>query len=85
MQRLNNDRKSSMELKAAIFDYGGVMSFSPLWRVNLLANQMQVPKEIFAQTIFGGAHSDRDNPWHEAECGRQPLDMSFAEKRCRKG
>ena len=80
MQRLNNNRKSSIELEAAIFDYGGVMSFSPLWRVNLLADQMQVPKEIFTQTIFGGAHSDRDNPWHEAECGRQPLDTSFAEK-----
>ncbi len=67
-------------MQAAIFDYGGVMSFSPLWRVKLLADAMQVPKEIFSKIIFGGAHSDKDNPWHEAECGRQPLNMEFAEK-----
>ncbi|MBF81995.1 MAG: hypothetical protein CL522_01115 [Actinobacteria bacterium] len=80
MQPSSNDQNSSRKITAAIFDYGGVMSFSPLWRVELLADAMQVPKEIFSKIIFGGAHSDRDNPWHEAECGRQSLDMDFAEK-----
>ena len=76
----SKDQNPSVKMQAAIFDYGGVMSFSPLWRVELLADAMQVPKEIFSKIIFGGAHSDKENPWHEAECGRQPLNMEFAEK-----
>ena len=80
MQAPNKAQNTSFKMQAAIFDYGGVMSFSPLWRVELLADAMQVPKEIFAKIIFGGAYSDRGNPWHEAECGRQPLDIGFAEK-----
>ena len=80
MPASSKDQNTSIKMHAAIFDYGGVMSFSPLWRVELLADAMQVPKEIFSKIIFGGAHSDKENPWHEAECGRQPLNMEFAEK-----
>ena len=80
MHASSKDQNTSKIMQAAIFDYGGVMSFSPLWRVELLADAMQVPKEIFSKIIFGGAHSDKENPWHEAECGRQPLNIKFAEK-----
>ena len=80
MKDLSSKQKTLLSKNAAIFDYGGVMSFSPLWRVQLLADAMEVPKEIFAKIIFGGSHSDPDNPWHEAECGRQRLDKSFAEQ-----
>ena len=80
MNDTNSKGKSPLLLKAAIFDYGGVMSFSPLWRVKLLADAMKVPKEIFSKIIFGGSQSEQENPWHEAECGRQPLDSTFAKK-----
>ena len=80
MPASSKDQNPSVKMQAAIFDYGGVMSFSPLWRVKLLADAMQVPKEIFSKIIFGGAYSDKENPWHEAECGRQPLNMEFAKK-----
>ena len=80
MPASSKDQNPSVKMQAAIFDYGGVMSFSPLWRVELLADAMQVPKEIFSKIIFGGAYSDKENPWHEAECGRQPLNIKFAEK-----
>ena len=80
MKDANSKDKSALLLEAAIFDYGGVMSFSPLWRVQLLADAMKVPKEIFAKIIFGGSQSEQDNPWHEAECGRQPLDSTFAKQ-----
>ena len=71
---------SSGLLKAAIFDYGGVMSFSPLWRVRILAEAMEVPEEIFTKTIFGPAAEGETNPWHEAECGHQAIDEIFAQK-----
>ncbi len=75
-----NPKSSTGALKAAIFDYGGVMSFSPLWRVRILAEAMEVPEEIFAKTIFGPPAEGESNPWHEAECGRQAIDEIFAQK-----
>ncbi|SVC29721.1 uncharacterized protein METZ01_LOCUS282575, partial [marine metagenome] len=71
---------SSRLLKAAIFDYGGVMSFSPLWRVQILAEAMEVPQDVFSKIIFGSTGENAINPWHEAECGRQALDSNFAKK-----
>ena len=77
-KRKNNEPTKT--LKAGIFDYGGVMSFSPLWRVQILADEMEVPKEVFSQIIFGSSGENGINPWHEAECGRQNLDEEFARK-----
>ncbi|MBG02066.1 MAG: hypothetical protein CL470_07335 [Acidimicrobiaceae bacterium] len=74
--KINN--KSRQALEAAIFDYGGVMSFSPLWRVQILADEMDVPKEVFSKIIFGTSGENDINPWHEAECGRQILNDEFA-------
>ncbi|MCH1512467.1 MAG: hypothetical protein L7S58_02725, partial [Acidimicrobiales bacterium] len=67
-------------LRGAIFDYGGVMSYSPLWRTQILADEMGVPADIFSKIIFfGESDSVSLNPWHEAECGRQPLNDEFAQ------
>jgi len=70
----------AQNLHGAIFDYGGVMSYSPLWRTQLLAEEMGVPADVFSKIIFFGESDDSSvNPWHEAECGRQPLDDEFAQ------
>jgi putative hydrolase of the HAD superfamily len=67
------------KLGGAIFDYGGVMSYSPLWRSQILAEEMGVPADVFSKIIFFGESCDGSvNPWHEAECGRQPLNDEFA-------
>ena len=75
-----SNNKSNQTLQAAIFDYGGVMSLSPLGRVQILADEMKVPKELFSQIIFGQADEKDINPWHEAECGRQILNEEFAKQ-----
>tara|TARA_Y100000768_G_scaffold108813_1_gene79943 strand:- start:3099 stop:3743 length:645 start_codon:yes stop_codon:yes gene_type:complete len=67
------------KFQAAIFDYGGVMAKSPLGRIEMLATQFKADKEAIIQLILG-ENADFDNPWFEAECGRQPLDKTFAEK-----
>tara|TARA_Y100001970_G_scaffold163653_1_gene199996 strand:+ start:2234 stop:2878 length:645 start_codon:yes stop_codon:yes gene_type:complete len=67
------------KFQAAIFDYGGVMAKSPLGRIEMLATQFRSDKKALTQLILG-ENADFDNPWFEAECGRQPLDEIFAEK-----
>ena len=55
------------------------MAKSPLGRIEMLATQFKADKETIIQLILG-ENADFDNPWFEAECGRQPLDETFAEK-----
>ena len=55
------------------------MAKSPLGRIEMLATQFKADKETITQLILG-ENADFDNPWFEAECGRQPLDKTFAEK-----
>ena len=45
----------------------------------MLATQFRSDKKALTQLILG-ENADFDNPWFEAECGRQPLDEIFAEK-----
>jgi len=45
----------------------------------MLATQFRADKQTIIQLILG-ENADFDNPWFEAECGRQPLDETFAEK-----
>ena len=70
---------NSGNFQAAIFDYGGVMAKSPLGRIEMLATQFKADKETIIQLILG-ENADSRNPWFEAECGRQPLNETFAEK-----
>ncbi len=55
------------------------MAKSPLGRIEMLATQFRSDKKALTQLILG-ENADFDNPWFEAECGRQPLDEIFAEK-----
>ncbi len=55
------------------------MAKSPLGRIEMLATQFKADKETIIQLILG-ENSDFTNPWFEAECGRQPLDETFAIK-----
>jgi epoxide hydrolase-like predicted phosphatase len=64
-------------LEAAIFDYGGVMAKSPIGRVHMLAEEFNAEPNLLMSLILGGNES-YGNPWFEAECGRQPLDSTFA-------
>tara|TARA_Y100001970_G_scaffold204833_1_gene249403 strand:- start:8498 stop:9136 length:639 start_codon:yes stop_codon:yes gene_type:complete len=69
----------SSDLKAAIFDYGGVMAKSPVGRVEKLADYFGADKEMIMGLILGQNSAD-DNPWFDAECGRQPLNENFGQR-----
>ena len=45
----------------------------------MLATQFNADKETIIQLILG-ENADFVNPWFEAECGRQPIDETFAGK-----
>ena len=58
------------------------MAKSPLGRVEMLADHFGAGKEMIMGLILGQNSAD-DNPWFDAECGRQPL-MKILVKECRR-
>ena len=74
-----SEKVISTDFKAAIFDYGGVMAKSPLGRVEMLADHFGAGKEMIMGLILGQNSAD-DNPWFDAECGRQPLNEDFGQR-----
>lgn len=74
-----SEKVNSTNFKAAIFDYGGVMAKSPLGRVEMLADHFGAGKEMIMGLILGHDSGD-DNPWFDAECGRQPLNEDFGQR-----
>ena len=55
------------------------MAKSPLGRVEMLADHFGAGKEMIMGLILGQNSAD-DNPWFDAECGRQPLNEDFGQR-----
>ena len=55
------------------------MAKSPLGRVEMLADHFGAGKEMIMGLILGHDSGD-DNPWFDAECGRQPLNEDFGQR-----
>ena len=55
------------------------MAKSPLGRVEMLADHFGAGKEMIMELILGQNSVD-DNPWFDAECGRQPLNEDFGQR-----
>ena len=55
------------------------MAKSPLGRVEMLADHFGARKEMIMGLILGQNSAD-DNPWFDAECGRQPLNEDFGQR-----
>ena len=55
------------------------MAKSPLGRVEMLADHFGAEKGMIMGLILGQNSAD-DNPWFDAECGRQPLNEDFGQR-----
>ena len=55
------------------------MAKSPLGRVEMLADHFGAEKGMIMGLILGQNSTD-DNPWFDAECGRQPLNEDFGQR-----
>ena len=64
----------STEIKAIMFDYGGVYIDSPFKVISEIANDMGVPDDLLKQITFGDFYVDGDHPWHRLERGEITLE-----------
>jgi putative hydrolase of the HAD superfamily len=62
------------ELKAVIFDFGGVFTDSPFHAVSAYATKIGATDEQVTDIVFGGYAVDSDHPWHRVERGEITLE-----------
>lgn len=62
------------ELKAVIFDFGGVFTDSPFHAVTAYAARIGASNEQVTEIVFGGYGVDGDHPWHRVERGEISLE-----------
>jgi len=67
---------SSSDIKAVLFDFGGVFTLSPFGAVELVAKERGIDPILFAEIVFGSYHLDTDHPWHRLERGEISLEQS---------
>ncbi|MFW2332781.1 HAD family hydrolase [Ilumatobacter sp.] len=60
-------------LDAVLFDFGGVLSTSPLALMASRMDEFQLTREQFMPIVLGPLHEDGDHPWHRAERGELDL------------
>jgi epoxide hydrolase-like predicted phosphatase len=65
-----------MEIKAVLFDFGGVFTLSPFGAVEQYAREHAQDSMALAETIFGPYHLDTDHPWHQLERGEISLESA---------
>lgn len=61
------------ELKAVIFDFGGVFTDSPFHAFTSYAQRIGASEEQVTDIVFGGYGIDGDHPWHQVERGEITL------------
>ena len=64
------------ELKAVIFDFGGVFTDSPFHAVSAYASKIGASDEQVTDIVFGGYAVDSDHPWHQVERGEITLEAA---------
>lgn len=64
------------DIKAVLFDFGGVFTVSPFRAVETLAREMGVEIPLFCDLVFGPYHLDTDHPWHALERGEISLEAA---------
>ncbi len=63
----------AVELKAVLFDFGGVFTDSPFEAFNTYAMRIGASDEQVTDIVFGGYGVDGDHPWHRVERGEISL------------
>ncbi|MBW2393966.1 MAG: HAD family phosphatase [Deltaproteobacteria bacterium] len=66
-----------MQIRAVLFDFGGVFTPSPFGALDTLAEELGADPELMMEVIFGPYGADTDHPWHRLERG----ELSFFEAR----
>ena len=64
------------ELKAVIFDFGGVFTDSPFHAFSAYASKIGASDEQVTDIVFGGYAVDSDHPWHQVERGEITLEAA---------
>lgn len=64
------------ELKAVLFDFGGVFTDSPFEAVSAYAQKIGASDEQVTDIVFGGYGVDSDHPWHRVERGEITLEQA---------
>lgn len=64
------------ELKAVIFDFGGVFTDSPFHAVSVYGEKIGASEEQVTDIVFGGYAADSDHPWHRVERGEITLEAA---------
>ena len=62
------------DLKAVLFDFGGVFTDSPFHAFSAYATRIGATREQVTEIVFGGYVVDSDHPWHQVERGEITLE-----------
>ena len=62
------------DLKAVLFDFGGVFTDSPFHAFSAYAKKIGATQEQVTEIVFGGYVVDSDHPWHQVERGEITLE-----------
>jgi len=62
------------EIKAVLFDFGGVFTDSPFHAVHAYGKELGLGAAEVTQIVFGSYEHDGDHPWHQLERGEITLD-----------
>ena len=65
-----------LDIKAVLFDFGGVFTLSPFAAVEMVARERNIDAMHFAEIIFGPYHLDTSHPWHKLERGEISLEQT---------
>ena len=65
-----------VEIKAVLFDFGGVFTLSPFGAVEMVARERGIDTMHFAEIVFGSYHLDTNHPWHRLERGEISLEQT---------
>lgn len=66
-----------MQIRAVLFDFGGVFTPSPFGALDALAEGLGADPALLMDIVFGPYDTDTDHPWHRLERG----ELRFLEAR----
>lgn len=69
-------RAEKAQLKAVIFDFGGVFTDSPFHAFSAYAGKIGATEAQITDIVFGGYVVDSDHPWHQVERGEITLELA---------
>ena len=62
------------DIKAVLFDFGGVFTDSPFHAVHAFGEELGVDTGEITRIVFGSYEHDGDHPWHQLERGEITLE-----------